>query len=385
MPIIPTPADPMQVLRRRTSEKWGVYPDDVLPMFVAEMDFPLAPAIKRALHDAIDLGDTGYVNPLDPGTRNAFRDYAAAKWGWEPEVERMGITTDVSVVIVESLRRLIQPGDGVVITPPIYPPFYELVPEGGGVAVQVPLHDDGAAYALDLEGIDRALAAGAKGVLLCSPHNPVGLVHDRATLEELSRIVARHDGFVIADEIHAPLTYHGVEFTPYLTVSDEAREHGIAAESGSKAFNLAGLKTALFVSESDRMTELIRSLPQEIAFRAGQFGLIATREGFAHGRDWLDGTIATLQSNVDHLQAELDAHLPTVRLRRPAASYLAWIDMSALGWGEDPALVAEQKARVALSSGPSFGRQGAGYARMNIACSPATITEAVRRLAAVTG
>ncbi len=383
MPITPTSADPVTTLRRRTSEKWGVYPDDVLPMFVAEMDFPLAPAIKTALHDAIDLGDTGYVNPLDPGTRNAFRDYAAAKWGWAPEVERMGITTDVSVVIVESLRRLIDPGDGVVITPPIYPPFFDLVPEGGGVVVEVPLTDDGDAYSLDLEGIDRALAAGAKGVLLCSPHNPVGLVHDRETLEELARIVARHDGFVISDEIHAPLTHHGVEFTPYLAVSDEARAHGIAAESGSKAFNLAGLKTALFVAASDRMTDLIRSLPEEVTFRAGQFGLIATREGFAHGRDWLDGTIAAVQGNAAHLQAELRAHLPTVRLRRPSASYLAWLDMSALGWGDDPAVIAEQHARVALSSGPRFGRQGAGYARMNLACSPDLITEAVRRLAAV--
>jgi cystathionine beta-lyase len=329
-------------------------------MFVAEMDFPLAPAIQRALHEAIDLGDTGYVNPLDPGAREAFRDYAAAAWGWEPDIERMGITTDVSVVIVETLRRLIEPGDGVVITPPIYPPFYDLIPEAGGAVVEVPLHDDGSSYALDLEGIDRALAAGAKGVLLCSPHNPVGLVHERATLASLSRIIAHHDGFVISDEIHAPLTHHGVEFTPYLTVSDEARAHGIAAESGSKAFNLAGLKTALFVSASDRMTDLIRSLPEEVTFRAGQFGLIATREGFAHSRDWLAGTVAAVQANADHLQAELDAHLPAVRLRRPSASYLAWLDMSALGWGHDPAVVAEQHARVALSSGPRFGRQGAG-------------------------
>lgn len=380
----PTSADAMTTLRRRTSEKWGVYADDVLPMFVAEMDFPLAPAIRKALHEAIDLGDTGYVNPLDPGAREAFRDYAAAAWGWEPDIGRMRITTDVSVVIVETLRRLIDPGDGVVITPPIYPPFYDLIPEAGGAVVEVPLHDDGSSYALDLEGIDRALAAGAKGVLLCSPHNPVGLVHDRATLEELSRIVARHDGFVVSDEIHAPLTHHGVEFTPYLTVSAQAQAHGIAAESASKAFNLAGLKTALFVSASDRMTDLIRSLPEEVTFRAGQFGLIATREGFAHSREWLDGTIAAVQGNADHLEAELAAHLPAVRLRRPSASYLAWLDMSALGWGDDPAVIAEERARVALSSGPRFGRQGAGYARMNLACSPDTITEAVRRLASVT-
>jgi cystathionine beta-lyase len=295
----------------------------------------------------------------------------------------MRTTTDVSVVIVESLRRLIAPGDGVIITSPVYPPFYDLIPEAGGRVVDVPLLDDGASFALDLDGIDRALAAGARGMLLCSPHNPLGLVHDRATLEALSAVVARHGGFVVADEIHAPLTHAGVGFTPYLSVSDEARAHGIAAESGSKAFNLAGLKTAFFVVGSDPMNQLLRSLPDEVTYRTGHFGLIATREGFAHGREWLDATIAAIEANVAHLEAELAAHLPAVRLRRPSASFLAWLDLSALGWGDDPGAVALREARVAFANGPGFGIPGAGHARMNIACAPETITEAVRRLAAV--
>ncbi len=203
--------------------------------------------------------------------------------------------------------------------------------------MEVPLLDDGTAYALDLDGIDRALGAGARGVLLCNPHNPVGLVHSREQLAELSAIVARHGGFVVSDEIHAPLTHSGHAFTPYLTVSDEAREHGIAAESGSKAFNLAGLKTAFFVAESDRMTKLITSLPEEVTFRAGLFGLIATREGFARSRGWLQATVAAIEHNVAVLEEQLAASLPAVRLRRPDASYLAWLDMSALGWGDDPA------------------------------------------------
>jgi cystathionine beta-lyase len=314
-------------------------------MFVAEMDFPLAP------------------------------------WGWSPQVHRMGVTTDVSVVIVESLRRLIPAGAGVIITPPVYPPFFALVPEAGGAVVEVPLLDDERAYALDLDGIDRALGAGARGVLLCNPHNPVGLVHSRAQLTELSAIVARHGGFVVSDEIHAPLTHSGHAFTPYLTVSDEAREHGIAAESGSKAFNLAGLKTAFFVAESDRMTKLITSLPEEVTFRAGLFGLIATRAGFAGGRGWLQATVAAIEHNITVLEEHLAASLPAVRLRRPDAGYLAWLDMSALGWGDDPAQFALERAKVALVSGLTFGPQGAGHARMNLACAPGMIVEAVTRLA----
>lgn len=375
-------ADSLDTLRRRTSEKWRSYADDVLPMFVAEMDYPLAPAIASALYEAIELGDTGYVHPGHPGARSAFADFALDRWGWSIDPERMGITTDVSVVIVESLRRLIGPGDGVVITPPVYPPFFDLIPEAGGAVVEVPLLDDGRAYALDLDGIDRALAAGATGVLLCNPHNPLGLVHSRAELTELASIVERHGGFVISDEIHAPLTHAGVEFVPYLAVSEAAREHGIAAESGSKAFNLAGLKAAFFVTASERMTSVIRSMPDEVTFRTGQFGLIATREGFAHGRDWLDATITAVEHNLAHLERELARHLPAVVVRRPRASYLAWLDLSALGWGDDPAVVAHERARVALSSGPMFGRQGAGFARLNLACAPETVTEAVRRIAA---
>ncbi len=374
-------ADPLESLRRRTSEKWARYPADVLPMFVAEMDFPLAPEIKAALREAIEAGDTGYVNPHDTRAAAAFAGFAEDEWGWSPQVHRMGVTTDVSVVIVEALRRLIPPGGGVIITPPVYPPFFAFVPEAGGTVVEVPLLDDGAAYALDLAGIDRAMGAGARGVLLCNPHNPVGLVHSREQLAELSAIVARHGGFVVSDEIHAPLVHGGHAFTPYLTVSGEAAEHGIAAESGSKAFNLAGLKTAFFVASADRMTRLITSLPEEVTFRAGLFGLIATRAGFSASRDWLRATVAAIEHNVAVLAELLAASLPAVRFRRPDASYLAWLDMSALGWGDDPAQFALEHAKVALTSGPAFGAQGAGYARMNIACSPEVISEAVARLA----
>ncbi|NIL78921.1 MULTISPECIES: aminotransferase class I/II-fold pyridoxal phosphate-dependent enzyme [Rhodococcus] len=376
-----TSADSMETLRKRTSEKWRTHPDDVLPMFVAEMDFPLAPPIRAALHAALDAGDTGYVDPHDASAARAFASYASDVWNWDANPERMGYATDVSVVIVESLRRLIEPGDGVIINPPIYPPFFELVPEAGGRVVEVPLSDDGRQYSLDLDGIDRAFEKGARALLLCSPHNPVGLVHSRETLTELSRIVARHDAVVVSDEIHAPLTHHGTTFTPYLTVSDEAREHGIAAESGSKAFNLAGLKSALFVAESDRMTDLIRGLPDEVDFRAGLLGLMATREGFTHGREWLAATISTIERNFTVLEQQLAEKLPHVTLRRPNATYLAWLDLRGLGWGDDPADRALHHAKLALSDGISFGTEGRGFARMNLACAPDTIVEAIDRLA----
>jgi len=368
----------MSVLRQRTSGKWRAYSPDVLPMFVAEMDYPLAPAIRAALHAAIERGDSGYANPYDPGAKEAFASFARDTWGWAPDPSRMSMTTDVSVVIVESLRRLIAPGEPVIITPPIYPPFYDLIPEAGGTVAEVALTQDG----LDLTGIEQTMATGARGVLLCNPHNPLGLVHGRETLVELAEIVARHDGFVVSDEIHAPLTHYGQQFTPYLSVSDAARAHGITAASGSKAFNLAGLKCALFVAGSPAMADLIAQLPDEVSFRTGQFGLIATREGFANSRDWLGETIAAIESNVALLADQLRSKLPEVTMHEPHAGYLAWLDLSALNLGDDPARVLVSRAKVALSSGPDFGSPGRGHARMNLACAPETVTEAVDRIAA---
>jgi cystathionine beta-lyase len=380
----PTRADSLDTLRRRSSSKWRAFGPEYLPMFVAEMDFPLAPVIKAALHEAIDLGDTGYLDARSGGRAagQALSRFAEDRWDWRPDPDGMGITTDVSVVIVESLRRLIRPGEGVIITPPVYPPFFDLVPEAGGTVVEVPLRDDGEDWSLDLDGIERAMAAGARGILLCSPHNPVGLVHARETLERLAEIVERHGGFVVSDEIHAPLVHSDASFTPYLDVSPAAAAHGIAAHSASKAFNLAGLKTALFVTAGERMRALVRSLPDEVTYRTGLFGAIATRVGFDEGRDWLDGTVAAIEGN-RHLLAQLLAEqLPLARYREPRASYLAWLDLGEYGWGEDPARALRRKSGVVLSNGPHFGAQGRGFARMNIACAPETLREAVARIAA---
>ncbi|MGN6198768.1 MalY/PatB family protein [Humibacter sp.] len=377
-------AQSLDQLRTRTSEKWTAYPSDVLPLFVAESDFPLAEPVASALHAAIDRSDTGYIGNDGGAAARAFAGFAKERWDWRVDPERVRTTTDVSVVIVEALRALIRPGDGVVITPPVYPPFFELIPEAGGRVVEAPLArtDDGG-YELDLDAIDAALASGARAVLLCSPHNPLGLVHPRETLLALSAVVERHDAVVVSDEIHAPLTHSDASFTPYLTVSAAAREHTIAAHSASKAFNLAGLKCAMFVTASDRMTELVRALPMEVEERTSIFGRIASTAAFEAGGDWLDGVIASIEDNRRLLTRLLAERMPAVRYREPRASYLAWLDLTDVGWGEDPAAVALKRAKVAVNSGLTFGREGAGFVRMNIGCSPEVLAEAVSRLAGV--
>ena len=374
-------ADPLSLLRERTSRKWRSFPADVLPLFVAESDVPLAAPVREALAAAVRHGDTGYVAP-DTELGAAFAGFVGRRWDWPVDPEQVTTTTDVSVAIVETLRMLIRPGDRVVITPPVYPPFFDLVPEAGGVVHAVPLLDGQTGWTLDLDGLERAFAAGVRCVLLCNPHNPIGHPHTVEDLAALAGLAARYGVTVVSDEVHAPLTYSDAAFTPYLTVSPEAADHGVCVTSASKAWNLAGLKCALIVTAGERMRGGLAALPQEVSWRTSQFGLIAGIAAFRDGEPWLDGVLESLDGNRHRLTALLDAQLPGVGYRPPEAGYLAWLDLRSLDWGDDPALVALERARVALSPGPMFGEPGRGFARLNFGCSPEVLAEAVSRLAA---
>ena len=376
-------AESLSELRERTSEKWRTFPPDVLPLFVAEMDYPLAEPIADALIAAVKRSDTGYIGPGEELQR-AFCAFADRHWGWTVQPGQVTTTTDVSVVIVEALRLVIRPGDGVVINPPVYPPFFDFVPEAGGRIVEVPLVDDGdRGPRLDLDGIERAFAAGARAFLLCNPHNPVGLVHSETELEAVADLAERYDVAVVSDEIHAPLTHSDATFTPFLAVSESARRHGIAAHSASKAWNLAGLKCALMVTAHDVMGARVATLPKEVEVRTSLFGRIASTAAFEHGEEWLAGMLASVEANRARLGRLLDEHLPEVICREPHASYLAWLDFRARGWGDDPSALALDAAKVALVAGTDFGTQGRGFARLNFACSPEVLTEAIERLASV--
>ncbi|WP_312167905.1 aminotransferase class I/II-fold pyridoxal phosphate-dependent enzyme [Microbacterium sp.] len=374
---------PLAELRERSSEKWREYPADVLPLFVAETDFPLAPAISDALHRAVEAGDTGYIASRTP-LPSVYADFAERRFGWHVDPARMRSTADVSMGIVEILRRVTQPGERVVVTPPVYPPFYDLVAEAGAEVERVPLRDTGSAWELDLDGIRAAFADGATAMLLCNPHNPTGTVHGRNSLAALAEIADEFGVAVISDEIHAPLAQPGAGFTPFLDAGEAAERVGYAVVSASKAFNLAGLKCALMVTASDATTALVRGLPIEVEWRTGQFGLLAAVAAFSEESDvWLDGLLRTLDANRVLLEDLLAARLPAARYRIPDAGYLAWIDLSGLGWGDNPARRILKDAKVALHYGPAFGAEGAGYVRLNFGTSPEIVTEAVERIASL--
>jgi cystathionine beta-lyase len=370
----------LEQLRRRTSMKWRTYPEDVLPLWVAEMDVPLAEPVARAVRDAVALGDTGY--PSGTAYAEALADFAGKRWGWDGlAVERTAIVPDVMLGVVEMLKLVSGPGDPVVVNSPVYPPFYQFVGHMDRKVVEAPLGEDGR---IDFEVLEDVFGRVRKGAarpvyLLCSPHNPTGTVHSAGELADVAALARTYGVRVVADEIHAPLVASGATFVPYLSVP--GGEDGLSLMSASKGWNLAGLKAAVAVAGPDAADDLAR-LPEEVGHGPSHVGVLAHTAALRDGGAWLDALLGGLDDNRRLLAGLLAESLPAIRYEPAEATFLAWLDCRALDLGDDPAAVFLERGRVALNSGLPFGTGGAGFVRLNLATSPELITEAVRRMAA---
>jgi len=362
----------------RLSEKWRRYPSDVLPMFVAEMDFALSEAIARTLHDAVDRSDTGYAWPKDLG--RIFSRYAVEAFDWAVAPERVTTVVDVMTGIAETLRALTHPGDGVVVMPPVYPPFFEVITMTERTVVEVPLaFSDG--YAIDWDALEGALRDGARAMLLCHPHNPVGRVFSREELERLASLAKRYDTLVISDEIHAPLVYAGNRHVPFLKVAEPLGIDAVGLMSASKGWNIAGLKCAQLIAGNERIARRFAALPHDVRDRIGHFGVLATIAAYEGSAQWMRDTLQALDGNRRLLGELLAVQLPHVGYRMPDATYLAWLDFRAYGLGDDPAKTLLKLGKVALARGIYFGRAGRGFARLNFATSPELVREGISRIA----
>ncbi len=373
---------PLAALRARRSAKWRTFGEDVLPAFVAELDVELAAPVRDALAEAVARGDTGYADPQGQALPEAYAAFSARRFGWAPDPAQVAVVPDVMVGITELLRALTAPGDPVVVNPPVYPPFFGVLKEVGRPLAEAPLARDGDGWVLDLDAVERAFAAGARAWLLCHPHNPTGGVLDRAQLEAVAELAERHDVVVLSDEIHAPLALPGAP--PHVPLVTLAPDHAITLSSASKAINLAGQKCAVLATAGERMRRAVARLPIEVRYRTGHLGVLASTAAFVEGDAWLDALVAELAENHALLARLLPEALPGARLAPAQATYLAWLDLTALGLGDDPAAAFLEHGRVALSRGPTFGALGAGHARLNVGTSPALVREAVDRMAAAT-
>ena len=294
-----------------------------------------------------------------------MQGFYVRRLGWEIDLDQVRLVTDVMVGAKELILSCTEPGDGVIVCPPAYPPYFADVAHLGRKVMRVPLLKD---YGLDWRRLDHAFANGAKALLLCNPHNPTGRVYTREELTPIASLADAYGALVIADEIHAPLTLPGNEFVPWTTVA----EHGVALTSASKAFNTTALKLAFVVGEP--ATEL----PEELQYHAGHLGVLAAEAAFREGDEWLDATLATIAANHAALPGLLPEGISVAH--PPQAGYLTWLDCRALELDEDPAYRFYERGRVALEPGPRFGSPG--FARLNVGTTPETVAEAVRRMAA---
>lgn len=348
------------------------------------MDFPVAEPIRAVLTEMVSKSDLGYLGSI-PELGLSFQKFAQERWGWSVDPLQVRAATDVGVAVVEILRVFTQPGDSILLSSPVYHNFYNWTNETKLNLVDVPFERTGDEsknpWVINWEGIEKAYASGIKAHLVCSPHNPLGRIY---TAEELNRIVAlakKYKVLVISDEIHAPLTYKGEKFTPFLSLGSDAQEVGVTVTAASKGWNIAGLKCAIIVSQNDAMNEKLATMPLAVHYRASLLGGFATAAAFAEGSEWLDSVLLQLDENRQLIKKLLAEKLPTVRYHIPQNSYLAWIDVESLNLGEDPSLSLVEKGRVALSPGHAFGKQCSQYVRLNFATSPEIVTEAIERIA----
>jgi cysteine-S-conjugate beta-lyase len=366
----------LATLHERRSDKWTGHDDDVLAATIAEMDFPLAKPVAEVLRAAIDRSDLGYATPAPRRLRDAFTGFARRRLRWDVDPDQITLVPDVMVGLVELSRVVAGPDEAVAFVTPAYPPFFTALPHAVVRLEHITAREDGA---VDLEALARSIADGTRVLILTNPHNPTGRVLPGSELAAIAELCAEREMWVLADEIHAPLVLPGAEHTPWLEVSDAARSCGAALTSASKAFNIAGLKAALVVTASDRMRRAVARLP-DLTDQVGLLGVVAAEAAFADGDEWLDAVLAQLDANRSLLGERLAADAPAIRWQPPDASYLAWLDCRALGLGDDPAQTFLESGRVALSPGLDYGREGAGFARLNFGTSPELVAEAVRRL-----
>ena len=371
----------MARLRARRTVKWSLYGPDVLAAWVAEMDFDVAPCVRDAIGAAVDREDFGYVVGDLTELTTACASFLSAEHHLEVAPTRIFVVADVLSGISAALDALIAPDAAVIVPTPAYPPFFEVIELTGRRVVAAPLVRQPGRDALDLEAIDDALAHGAGALLLCNPHNPTGRVFTVEELAALAEIVDRRGARVIADEVHAPLVFPGHVHVPYATVSDASAAHAITVTSASKAFNLAGLKCAqMILSNHD---DAVRWRAMRVFEVPGPtpIGIAASTAAYGAGREWLHDLVAYLDGNRMWLRDTLASQLPRLQWNAPEATFLAWLDCTAVGQ-EDPWRFFLDRARVALSDGPPFGPGCEQFVRLNFATSRPLLERILARIAA---
>ena len=380
----PAELDAVRPAARRPSrgEKWTTYPDDVLPLWVADMDFPIAEPIRRVLRFAVERSDLGYpIHPAPTAIPELTAERMQRLYGWSFAPERVEILSDVVQGMFTAVYQFSAPGDGVVVQTPIYPPFVGAVAKQGRRLDENPLALGPHGYEFDLERLRRDTDERTRVLLLCNPHNPTGRAFRRDELEALAAIALERNWWVVADEIHQDLVHPGHRYVPFASLSPAIEARTITLTAASKAFNIAGLRCGVAIFGSDEAKRRFCALPRHIRGGIGMLGIEALEAAWRYSEPWLDEVRAYLAENRAYLIDFVRDEFPGVVLHPPEATYLAWLDFRALDLRPSPFAFFLENAKVALSDGATFGAPGRGFARINFATSRAILSDALERMA----
>jgi len=371
------------VAERRGSDciKWGFYPEDVIPLWVADMDFKSAEPIIQALHRRVDHGVFGYTRP-EPALRLAVRERMERLYRWHVAEEEIlplpGVVSGLNIAI----QAYAAAGEAILAQPPVYFHFLRDPIHHGRVLIDPPLSRNGDSYEIDFEQFEKSITKQTRVFILCNPHNPVGRVFSRAELEKIADICLRHRVIICSDEIHCDLVYPGYRHIPIATLSPEVAGRTVTLMAPSKTFNVAGLDCGYAIIQNRDLRGSWQNARYAIVPGVNIMGQVAALTALKEGQEWLDQVIVYLQGNRDFLAEYLRRKLPAIRMCRMEATYLAWFDCNDAEIPGNPAEFFLREARVGLNNGPDFGKGGEGFVRLNFACARKTLAEALDRMSA---
>lgn len=375
------PCDLDQYIDRQSTDsvKWSAYDSDVLPLWVADMDFPAPEPVIRALRERVDHGIFGYAMAPE-GLREVFQERLTRLYGWQVEKEAILFTPGVVSAFHVACRAVGRPGDGVLVEPPVYPPMLSAPSASERTCQLVSLVEHDGLYTRDLEAFSGAITPRTALFLLCSPHNPVGRVFRRDELEAVAEICLRHNVFICSDEIHCDLVLEGHPHLPIASLSPEVAARTITLFAPSKTFNIPGMGCSVAVIPDPELRAAFTKTAAGIVPHVNVLGYVAALAAYRDGQAWLDKVLDYLEANCDVLLDYLAAQLPALRCQRPEGTYLAWIDCRETGLSQNPQTFFLKEARVALSDGVLFGPGGEGFVRLNFACPRTILIEALERM-----
>lgn len=372
--------------RRNTrSYKWDqvgpLFGDtSILPLWVADMDFYSPPAVRKVLQQRTDIGIYGY-SIKNKQYFEAITSWFERRHHWTIQPSWIVDVPSVVTTLSLSVDLYTKPGDGVVLQSPVYYPFYDVIEGNNRKVVRNPLRIEDGRYEMDFEHLEQLFKDGAKLMLLCNPHNPGGRVWERSELEKLAKLAIQYDVIVVSDEIHCDLTFEGHPHTPFASLSEEAANITITALAATKTFNIPGLHTSFVVISNPELREIFDKRVKILSIHmANHFAQDAVQAAYNEGEQWLDELIVYVKANLDYAVEYLAEHAPIIKPLESQGTYLLWLDCRAIS--EDPAVLKElmyKKAKVAFNEGSTYGVEGSGWLRVNLACPRSILEQALKQ------